>query len=368
MRHLPEVRQTIITEKVQDPEPFPFPEAEFLTGPLARAAARDVASLAGILVHRTRTLLLIPWRRRVLRRCASLDLLHAHFSFVGWDFLWLARRLDLPLIVSFYGFDYEALPRSDARWRQRYRELFSQAHLFITEGEFGRSKLIEMGCPVEKVRVVHLGIVPAQVPVATRRKKPGTLRLIQMATFSEKKGHEVTVHAFAEALERCPEMTLTLVGKGHLRAEIEALIRRLGIAGRVTILDSIAFGDLYPFLGDFHVFVHPSRYSRAGDCEGGAPVVLLDAQATGLPVLSTTHCDIPEEVLHGETGFLVPEGDAAALSGYMERFYLMDDAEYQRFSSAARRHVEEEYDLHKSGVKLRSIYAEVAGARHGRQR
>jgi len=363
--HLPDVDLQIITDKIKAPEAFPLPGAEFVAAPLARLAAREVSSLSGTLVHRLRWLSRPFWRLWLLRRARSLDLLHAHFSFVGWEYLWLARRLSLPLVVSFYGFDYEWLPRNDPKWARRYPVLFREAQLFITEGEFGRGKLIAMGCPAEKVKVVHLGINPSDVPVFPRRKRPDSLRLVQMASFTEKKGYDTTVEAFARALNRCPNLHLTLVGGGEReeRARIEALVRALGIGDRVAMLAGVPFHELYRFLADFDVFVHPSRYSESGNSEGGAPVVLLDAQATGLPVLSTTHCDIPDEVLDGETGLLSAEGDAEQLARHIERFYRMDAPEYQSFTASARRHVERQYDVSQTAALLRGIYAELAEAR-----
>src|SRR6185369_8909730 len=109
------------------------------------------------------------WRVVVIRRARSLDLVHAHFSFMGWDYLWLVNYLSLPLVVSFYGYDYEFLPRREPVWRNRYQVLFARAQLFITEGEHGRRQLLAMGCPAEKVKVVHLGVEPSLIPIFSRR-------------------------------------------------------------------------------------------------------------------------------------------------------------------------------------------------------
>jgi colanic acid/amylovoran biosynthesis glycosyltransferase len=361
LKNLPEIEQQIICANLKDEASFPLGDAEFVVAPLARLDSGRFPAPWGALVEAARLPLLALWRLSVLRRARKLDILHAHFSFVGWDYLWLVRRLSLPLVVSFYGFDYEWLPRNQPKWVGRYRVLFREAAVFVTEGEFGRRTLIAMGCPAEKVRVVHLGIEPGSVPVLARLKRPGRLRLLQIAAFTDKKGHDLTVRAFARALEACPDMTLTLVGRDPegVRQRVQELIEVLGVTGCVTIIDGIPFQELYPFFGAFDVFIHPSRHAASGDSEGGAPVVLLDAQATGMPVISSTHCDIPDEVLHGETGLLAAEGDVEGLARHIARFYLMGDAEYQCFSASARRHVEAQYDVARSAAKLRGIYAEI---------
>ena len=116
------------------------------------------------------------------------------------------------------------------------------------------------------------------------------------------------------------------------------------------------YAELYEFLKDYHVFIHPSHYSDAKDCEGGAPVVLLDAQSTGLPVIATTHCDIPGSVVHNKSGLLTPERDVTSLSDSIVRFYHMGQEEYNTFAMAGRKHVEEEFDVKVSAKRLEKLY------------
>ncbi|HKR03594.1 MAG TPA: glycosyltransferase, partial [Bacteroidia bacterium] len=92
--------------------------------------------------------------------------------------------------------------------------------------------------------------------------------------------------------------------------------------------------------------------------EGGAPVVILDAEATGMPVISTTHCDIPSEVIHKQTGLLSPEKNAIALTESIVRFYRMTNETYKRFSEEARSHIEQNFDTVKNTASLRNIYLE----------
>jgi glycosyltransferase involved in cell wall biosynthesis len=78
-----------------------------------------------------------------------------------------------------------------------------------------------------------------------------------------------------------------------------------------------------------------------------------------LPVIATTHADIPLEVLHGKTGLLAPERDTDAISRHIERFYRMENNEYQQFSRSARAHVEQFFDVQKNAVVLRELYERV---------
>lgn len=305
---------------------------------------------------------LLPFYPRWLaRHAAPVDIVHAHFGYVGWKYVKTARWLRAPLVVSFYGADYSRLPAEQPIWRNRYRELFSKASLVLCEGSHGVGQVIELGCPPEKVAVLHLGIDAAAIPHTVRVKNPGELRLVQVATMKEKKGHLYTAQAFRSALADCPNMTLTFVGRDaeNLRPGVE---EALGEAkARVQFLDAINFGNLHRLLTDFHVFIHPSVHSANGDCEGGAPVVLLDAQAVGLPIVSTRHCDIPEEVVDGKTGLLVDEKDVAGMVHAIRRFYEMDRNEFAQFSRNAVSHVSMSYDVKRNARDLLNLYLQCVG-------
>jgi colanic acid/amylovoran biosynthesis glycosyltransferase len=215
-----------------------------------------------------------------------------------------------------------------------------------------------MGCPEHKVKVVHLGVDVAQIPTHQRTKRRSELNLVQIARFTDKKGHDITVKSFAKALRACPHMTLTLVGKDAdgIRARLEGFVVEQGLSRHIRFIDSIDYSQLYSFLQDFHVFIHPSRYGKHRDSEGGAPIVLLDAQATGMPVLSTFHCDIPDEVINGQTGILVGEDAVDDLADAIQRFYEMDEPEYRDFGRRARSHVEQHYQAPQCSAELKRAY------------
>jgi len=107
----------------------------------------------------------------------------------------------------------------------------------------------------------------------------------------------------------------------------------------------------------FHVFIHPNQYGEKRDSEGGAPVVLMDAQATGMPVLSTFHCDIPIVVIHGVTGILVKEKDVNGLAEAIKKFYDMEESVYLEYCEQARKHIEENCD--SVGIRLKKIYETI---------
>ena len=299
------------------------------------------------------------WLKNIIDN-VDIDLIHTHFGPAGWRYRNAAKKKNVPLIISFYGKDYESIPYNKPIWKERYKILFEEATAFVCEGEHGKKTLIQMGCPAEKVFVVHLGIVPRNIPLFPRKKEKNKLRIVQIASFVEKKGQIYSVKAFHQALKDCPNMELVMVGKPYdAFAEVQTYIKENQLEDEVKHIPFIEYSKLYEFLGDFDVFIHPSCYATGKDCEGGAPVVLLDAQATGMPVIATTHCDIPEEVVHNVTGLLTKEKNVQELTNSIIRMYKMDDTVYKRMALAARQHVEADYDINKNAMELATIYNRV---------
>jgi colanic acid/amylovoran biosynthesis glycosyltransferase len=290
-----------------------------------------------------------------------IDIAHAHFADVGCEYVDLIKQKKIPLVVSFYGYDYEYLPYIKPAYKLAYKKLFEKADAFICEGNHGANILFKMGCPKQKIKVVRLGVEIETIPFTVKSKNKNTLNLLQIASFREKKGHIYTLQAFHKALSTCPSMHLTFVGSGvkEIYNQLNEFISLHNLEKNVTIIDEIDFNKLHQYILNFDIFIHPSCYSKDMDCEGGAPIVLLDAQACGVPIISTTHCDIPDEVVNGKTGLLTPERDVAALTNSIKYFYNMDNEAYKIFSEAARNHVEENYSIKKNAVYLREVYTRL---------
>ena len=292
------------------------------------------------------------------------EIIHIHFGDSGWQNLFLKRILGKKYIVSFYGYDYSSLFAKNPAWNKRYRMLFEKGDAFIVEGSKARNTLVSIGCPKEKIFENHLGVDLLQIEFTERKHpRPGeTIRLLQVATFVEKKGHRFTVYAFAEALEKVPNLSLTFIGSGKLQTEVHRLVRDLRLESRVDFLPPLPYKELMKMARLHHIFIQPSIHASNGDCEGGAPVVLLDMQASGMPVISTRHCDIPEYVQDSITGFLVEEKDIHALA---ERIvYLATHGElWTLMGRQGRDHISRHYDAKMQTEKLEEIYDKVVGNR-----
>lgn len=361
IRYVPGCRQLVVAPRFLDND-FYLPQVEYLRSPLqlpeiAVAGLRRLGQLANAVLAR----LYRPYVRLRLRH-RRIAIFHSHFANNGWHYRRLAAALGARHVVSFYGWDYTHLGHVRPRWQGRIRQLFREADLLVCEGPHGAATLAGLGCPAHKIRVCKLGVETDRIPVHARGKRAGELRLLQIASFREKKGHVYTARAFIEAAADCPGASLTLVGSGDaaILGEVRGMIASAGLADRFTMLPGIDFSRLHAFMADYHVFIHPSVHTPQMDCEGGAPVVLLDAQATGMPVIATRHCDIPSEVIEGSTGLLVDERDVHGLADAIRRFCAMEQTEYDAFAAHARAHVIGQFDARACSAALAEIYRQLA--------
>lgn len=288
-------------------------------------------------------------------------LIHAHFGDRGVLMLALARHHRLPLVTTFYGYDVSKLP-FDPRWRPRLRRLFAEGDLFLAEGPHMRDRLIALGCPAERTVIQHLGIDPARIAFRLREPSDGPVQVLMAASFREKKGLKYGIEAFARLARRRPgRVQLTIVGDGPLRAELQALAVERKIMPFIRWLGYQPHDVFLREARAAHVFLSPSVVAQDGDSEGGAPVTIIEAQATGLPILATSHADIPEVTRPGVSAFLVPERDIEALDERLT--YLVDHPEaWAAMGRAGREHVVREFNSRELGRRLDQHYHHLLGA------
>ncbi|MFB3907478.1 MAG: glycosyltransferase [Candidatus Eisenbacteria bacterium] len=296
----------------------------------------------------------------------GVQLLHAHLGWEGARTIGLRKALGVPFVVSFYGQDASMLPRK-AYWRRLYRRLFREADRVLAEGSAMARRLVAIGAPEDRVRILHLGVDLDRLPFRERRPDPagaGEIVALMAASFREKKGIVYALEALARVAPRHPRLRLRIIGDGPLRGEIAARASRPDLAGKVELLGYRPFPDYLAELSRAHLFLSPSVTAADGDCEGGAPVCILEAQAVGLPVLATEHCDIPEATLPGRSALLAPERDAGALAARLDEL-LAHPGRWLEMGRAGRAHVEAEFDLRRQGEKTADLYEELLRSRAG---
>jgi len=292
----------------------------------------------------------------------KIDLVHAHFANMGWEVQRALKDIDIPIVVSFYGWDYEMLPHVKSEWKSKYQEMFDQVDLILTEGEHGKDVLISKGCAEAKVIIQKLGIERSLIKQIRREKKRDELRLIQIASFTEKKGQLYTVKALKEAIRKSPNMHLTLIGDSREEAyhkDVVEFINQNDLQEKITMRDFIPYAELDEELSKHHVFIHPSCYAQNRNCEGGAPTIIFNAAGSGMPTISTTHCDIPSLVVHEKTGLLSTEKEVDQIAENILTFYKMEQDEFEIFSSASHAHIANNYCIEDNGKELSKYYSNL---------
>jgi len=352
------VRSIVLTQRLEDPAAFPFSPIFLTTASLGRLGRirNRLLHLAGSYEPK----LYLP----ILRR-EGAALLHAHLGWEGALALAVARASGLPLITSFYGRDAGLLPRYPW-WRARFRRLFAEGDLFLVEGPALAGRLRDLGCPREKIRVLHLGIDVAQIPFRERHPAPGgAAEILVSASFRPKKGVPAAVRAFAEVAPAFPAARLRILGDGPERPAVLAAVRRAHLGDRVLLEGYVSHARHLEAMQQADLFLAPSRTAPDGDSEGGAPVALIEAQATGLPVIATRHADIPEVVAAGASGLLSPEFDDGALARNLE-WMLANPERWAEMGRRGRERIEAEFDIRRRACEAARIYLETARAGSGR--
>lgn len=285
----------------------------------------------------------------------DVKILHAHFGHLGYQTLNIKRRTGLPLITSFYGVDISKIAKTK-RWKRKYQMLFEEGDFFLAEGNYLKKSLMDLGCPEEKIKIQRLGVELDKILFRPRLPKEGEKVIVLFCgRFSEKKGLIYALKAVREAYKAFPLLEFRIIGDGELRSDVEKFISDNNMKSYVKLLGMQPHDVLIRELHDADIFIHPSITTQDGETEGGAPTVLLEAQASGLPVLSTMHCDIPEYVVDGRSGFLVKEKDWQSLSERLV-YLLKNQDQWVKMGHAGRLHVEESYDIKKEILKLEEAY------------
>lgn len=291
-------------------------------------------------------------------RDEGVRLVHAHFGPGALQALPLAKELGVPMLASFHGYDASRSLESEA-YRRALQPLFDYAQITVASERMGEA-LIGVGADPEQIHVSYYGIPLEQFRLLERppprERRAGGLCFLQVAGFAEKKGHRYTLEAFARLLEDAPDSRLTFVGGGGGERALRKLAERLGIAHATTFVGWVDAQEVQHHLAEADVFVHHSVTARDGDQEG-IPNALIEAMATGLPVISTFHAGIPELVEDGVSGRLVEERDVPAYAACMREALEWDES----LGRAARKRIEERFDIRLQAARVAALYAGMLG-------
>ena len=290
------------------------------------------------------------------------SLLHAHFGVEAVKAWPIAKALDLPMVVTLHGYDininrdwWEAGQGGPAmrNYPTRLLELARNPRIsFIAVSEAIRRRAISYGIPAERIVVRYIGVdtsnfAPSGRPITERDR-----RVLFVGRLVEKKGCEYLIKAFSKMQNAVPDASLIVVGDGPLSDSLRLLARRLNV--RAQFRGSLSSADVRMELHLARVLCLPSITADNGDSEG-LPIVLLEAQASGIPIVTSACSGSLEGVSQGVTGFVVPERDLDTLTERLMTL-LTDDDIASSMASAGPSFVPQLFDIHRCTQMLEDVY------------
>ncbi len=313
---LSDVQTFVMTKKMQNIDRFPFDDIEVIPAPRPnpfRHGWLKFVERQPPIVYRGEYQLLANLLER-----RGADLMHIYFGHTGVHLLPFIQCWAKPCIVSFHGADV-MLKAESPDYAAKLKKVFQSVPLVLARSRSLEQRLIHLGCPSEKIRINRTGIPLAQFPVL-RRQAPnnGKWRFLQACRLIPKKGLTTCLRAFALFHRENPRAELLIAGKGPLQPVLEALAEQLGVSEHVHFTGFLSQKALLELYHSCHVFLHPSEMP-ADENQEGIPNSILEAMATGMPVLATRHGGIPEAVEEGRCGALVEERDYQALAAEMKK-------------------------------------------------
>ncbi len=355
----------VLAQKRLNEESFPFPanQLELLPRPTAwkrewrRFKSRRLKDAPPFLYEKE----ILHLDRLLRKRRAAV--LHVYFGNSALQLLPLMEQADrpCPIVVSFHGAD-AGVDMEKPAWREAMSRVFQAADAVMARSEALVDDLIALGCPRSKLTVQRAGIPLEDWPLMQRAAPvDGAWRFVQSGRLIEKKGYDTTLRAFARFREVHPQSRLVILGEGPLMEPLKQLAADLDVTRHVTFSGFVEQGRIRSEYGWAHAFLHPSRTSGDGNREG-VPNAMLEAMATGLPVLATHHGGIPEAVSDGVEGFLADENDWEAFAVAMHDLAASQKT-WQQMGLAAREKVEAKFERGQQIAELEGVYQKAMESR-----
>ena len=291
-------------------------------------------------------------------RLSRASVVLAEYGPTGVHVLDACERSRVPLVVHFHGFDASEKSVLE-KHATSYPRLFRSAAAIIAVSRPMQQKLISLGAPSDRVHYNPYGVDCQMFMGSNPASAPPVL--LAVGRFVEKKAPHLTIAAFAEARRSCATAQLRMIGDGPLMVRCRDLVEDLGLGDAVKFLGPQPSEIVRREMREARGFVQHSVQSPSGDCEG-MPVGILEAGASGLPVVASRHAGIPDAVVHGETGLLVEERDVRGMAAAMQRV-LHDPVFAGSLGQAARRWICTKFNLEDSIHRLWLILRSCIGPR-----
>ena len=285
------------------------------------------------------------------------DVLLVHFGQTGARFIRMAAKKRIPIVVGFYGHDVSAALKS-RRWLWNYRRFVKFPCTLVVMCEEARQRLINIGCSEDQIVIWNIPINFNQYPLTKRYYSGGDVTAITCARFIEKKGYPSLFLAMSKLKSQGLLLNLEAIGYAGNLSALKMSAEENGVTGQIKWyrdLTGVAFHETYSqLLAKGDLFLLAAIPARNGDDEGGAPLSVITAQATGIPIISTHFAGFETTLVQGKTGFLCKEPVVDSIVEYIKE-YVGNAPYFHEIGTEGSKKARKEFDFEKQSEKLYAI-------------
>ena len=307
------------------------------------------------------TLNFLYWYSALPKLKEDFDIIHCHFGPVGLMGLYLKDiGIKGKLVVSFYGSDIGNYPKKVGK-EEVYIPLFKAGDVFIANSGIIKKRLIKHGCHEDKIaQIIPVAIRDNKFKPSKTMKKPKEyIRILTIARLMEEKGHKYAIQAIAELVQKnCRNIKYIIVGDGPEKRYLENLVLELGIKKYVEFLGRVDDKEIIEQYKMAHIFILPSIHATKYFSEEGQGMVNQEAQLMELPIISTNVGGIPEGMLDGKSGFIVPEKDSSSIANKIE-ILINNPLLRKKMGKEGRKFVKVRYSPEKMAHDTIKVYEDI---------
>ncbi len=349
----------VLTHRRVNEDSRPFPKVHTLKRPSRwhpRRVGNKVRAALGIGGVRRSAWPQMREQFRSLIEDLSPDVIHAHFGPSGVLIGPVSQKTGVPLVVTFYGYDVSRLAKKTF-WKERYNELWQQADRVTVLSEKMSADVERMGCPSSKVKIVHLSRDLDQFPF---QKPEGPVKnVLFVGRLTPKKAPIDALRAVQIANENGAGLTLEMVGDGPMYEEVEAYVDEQNLMGDVKLHGRLPNDEVAQHMQTADAFLLPSKTTPSGGKEG-TPTVLVEAQAAGLPCVTTQHSGIPEMIPKENHDLLSPEGCVESLARSLNKLSGCTTKKLSERTVKGRKKVKSDFNILVEVDKIDKIYESIS--------
>lgn len=290
----------------------------------------------------------------------KIDVVLAEFGKNGVHAYPSCKKLGIPLVIQFHGYDATSLLKCKLYKKEIVKAVtYSTKSVVVYSGM--EAPLIQLGCEAEKFIPINVGVSTDDfTPVLS--PNDGPFNFLSVGRLVHKKGPIYTLKAFELVADRNPNVFLNVVGDGPLMSAVKDHVQQSRHSEKIKVWGAQSQAEIKKMYAMTHAFLQHSVTASDGNKEGW-PVGIAEACASGIPSVSTKHAGIVEQIIHGESGYLVDEFDVENMAKYMHELSINREL-CKKMGVVAREHIVKTGDSQMQINRLRDCLASAVTTNH----